>query len=153
MAEWSAFEPVLLDLRDSSDYAVLIAAMHDYAAQLEEESVRFEADAATCGYPSDAPHNEHRRDAVARLRRMIDDIDRQLDANTEARKMKRRYLYGGGCFALAVLLITLGFVPWSCAESVPTPVFIAVWLLYAIAIVVLLSATAVTAFKIALRRR
>lgn len=89
MAEWSSFEPVLLDLRDSTDYAVLVAALHDYASQLEEENSQSEAEALFHDYPVDGEAAAERRDGAERLRRLIDDIERQLDANSEARKNVR----------------------------------------------------------------
>ncbi|WP_293787655.1 hypothetical protein [uncultured Aeromicrobium sp.] len=81
------FEPVLLDLHDTNDYTVLVAALHDYAGQLEHEADGDEADARHYGNEPDATQIAHLRDAAARLHRMLDDIERQLDANSEARKV------------------------------------------------------------------
>ena len=52
--EGSSFDPVLLDLRDINDYMVLVAAMNDYAGQLEHEADGDEADARHYGNEPDA---------------------------------------------------------------------------------------------------
>lgn len=75
MAEWAAFEPVLLNLAESEDYALLTAALYDYAARLEADA----ADDLEGGA-------EHFRDAARRVRAMIDDIELQLEANQAARR-------------------------------------------------------------------
>ena len=82
----SSFDPVLLDLHDTDDYAVLVAAMHDYAGQLEHEADSDVADARHYGNEPDVAQIAHLRDSAARLHRMLKDIERQLDANSNARK-------------------------------------------------------------------
>ncbi|WP_454151895.1 hypothetical protein [Microbacterium lacticum] len=84
--EASSFDPVLLDLRDINDYMVLVAAMSDYAAQLEHEADEDEKDARRNGEEGDRAHVVHNREWAARLNRLIDDIERQLDANSAARR-------------------------------------------------------------------
>ncbi len=86
MTGGASFEPVLLDLRDVNDYMVLVAAMHDYAAQLEHEADAEESAARRHGDEGDAAAVARNRDAAARLRRIIDDIERQLDATSAARR-------------------------------------------------------------------
>ena len=86
MTGGASFEPVLLDLRDVNDYMVLVAAMHDYAAQLEHEADEEEKDARRNGEEGDRAQVAHNREWAARLNRLIDDIERQLDANSDARK-------------------------------------------------------------------
>lgn len=84
--ESSSFDPVLLDLRDIHDYMVLVAAMNDYAAQLEHEADEEEKDARRNGEVGDRAQVAHNREWAARLNRLIDDIERQLDANSAARR-------------------------------------------------------------------
>ena len=87
----AGFNPVLLDLHDDADYGVLVAAMHDYAGQLEHEADGHEESARHFGHEPDEIQNAHLRDSAARLRRMIADIERQLDANSDARKSVGEY--------------------------------------------------------------
>jgi flagellar biosynthesis/type III secretory pathway ATPase len=75
VAQWAAFEPVLLNLAESEDYALLTAALYDYAARLEADASEDLEGSA-----------EHFRDAAKRVRAMIDDIERQLEANGAARR-------------------------------------------------------------------
>lgn len=89
--EGSSFDPVLLDLRDINDYMVLVAAMNDYAAQLEHEADEDEKEARRSGEDGDVAEVAHKRESAARLNRLIDDIERQLDANSAARRE-----FGGG---------------------------------------------------------
>lgn len=84
--EGSSFDPVLLDLRDINDYMVLVAAMNDYAGQLEHEADEDEKDARRNGEDGDRAQAVHNREWAARLHRLIDDIERQLDANSDARR-------------------------------------------------------------------
>ncbi len=84
--EGSSFDPVLLDLRDINDYMVLVAAMNDYAGQLEHEADEDEKDARRNGEDGDRAQVVHNREWAARLHRLIDDIERQLDANSAARR-------------------------------------------------------------------
>ena len=84
--EGSSFDPVLLDLRDINDYMVLVAAMNEYAAQLEHEADEDEKNARQNGEEGDVAESIHNREWAARLNRLIDDIERQLDANSDARK-------------------------------------------------------------------
>ncbi|WP_336624967.1 MULTISPECIES: hypothetical protein [unclassified Microbacterium] len=80
------FDPVLLDLSDADDYTVLVAAMHDYAGQLEHEADNEAAAARAFDYEEDAVHIAHLRGSAARLQRMLASIEQQLDANSDARK-------------------------------------------------------------------
>lgn len=75
MGEWAAFEPVLLNLAESEDYALLTAALYDYAARLEADA----ADDVEGGAA-------HFRDGARRVRSIIDDIELQLEANKAARR-------------------------------------------------------------------
>ena len=86
MGEWAAFEPVLLNLADSEDYALLTTALYDYATKLEHDAADEDERVAYNGPgvpSSDAPRL---REAASRVRAMIDDIERQLDANSAARR-------------------------------------------------------------------
>lgn len=73
------FEPVLLDLSDHEDYYVVTEALRDFAAGIdhqaedEDNRVRYNELADS---ESDAP----------RLRALEASIERQLDANSQARR-------------------------------------------------------------------
>ncbi len=86
MARWSAFEPVLLNLAESEDYALLTAVLYDYARKLEHEAA--DEDERVADNDPSVPSNDgpRLREAASRVRAMIDDIERQLDANSAARR-------------------------------------------------------------------
>ena len=84
--EQTGFDPVLLNLADADDYAVLVAAMYDYAGQLEHEANADEESARHFEHEPDEVNNAQLRASAARLQRMISDIERQLDANGVARR-------------------------------------------------------------------
>lgn len=86
MARWSAFEPVLLNLADSEDYALLTAALYDYASKLEHEAAGEGERVADDGPGVPSSDGPRLREAGRRVREMIDDIERQLDANSAARR-------------------------------------------------------------------
>ena len=80
------FEPVLLDLSDHEDYYVVTEALRDFAAGIEHQAenedyrVRYNELADS---ESDAP----RLRAVAERARALEaSIERQLDANSQARR-------------------------------------------------------------------
>lgn len=86
MARWSAFEPVLLNLADSEDYALLTAALYDYARKLEQDAADEDERVADNGPGVASSDGSRLREAASRVRAMIDDIERQLDANNAARR-------------------------------------------------------------------
>ncbi|WP_295818868.1 hypothetical protein [uncultured Microbacterium sp.] len=86
MARWSAFELVLLNLADSEDYALLTAALYDYAGRLENEATDEDKRTAYSGPSVPSSDGPRLREAARRVRAMIDDIERQLDANIDARR-------------------------------------------------------------------
>ncbi|MBN9214151.1 MAG: hypothetical protein J0J04_04925 [Microbacterium sp.] len=79
----SSFEPVLLDLGDADDYYVLTAALDDFASHLDAQA---EEEARTPGAPGDAAQSRSFRILAARARRMRGAVERQLQANAEARR-------------------------------------------------------------------
>lgn len=80
-----SFDPVLLDLADESDYYILTEALREFANQAEsdadneDESDRFE------GRPRGARAASLRAQAE-RARAITADVERQLDANSAARR-------------------------------------------------------------------
>lgn len=86
MGEWSSFEPVLLDLARSEDYALLTTALYNHAALLEAEAAEELARAQEDALPWTPDIVTELRANAARVRSLIDDVERQLDANTAARR-------------------------------------------------------------------
>lgn len=82
----SRFEPVLLDLADNDDYATIVHALAEYAAtqdsKAEEEQERIRYNELS----DSESEEEHWKKNAARARRIADDIERQLDANSAARR-------------------------------------------------------------------
>ena len=81
-----SFEPVLLDLTDPKDYALLVGALEEYASEMahraETEDQRIEYN----HLPESDSEADHWHAEAERARRIIDDIERQLDANGVARR-------------------------------------------------------------------
>lgn len=69
------FEPILLNLASSEDYYVITQALDDFAGEHEHR-----ADG------SSGLDVEEDRALAARARRLVADIERQLDANSAARR-------------------------------------------------------------------
>jgi len=86
VARWSAFESVLLNLAESEDYALLTAALYDYASKLEHEAADEDERVADNDPSVPSSDGPRLREAASRVRAMIDDIERQLDANSAARR-------------------------------------------------------------------
>lgn len=80
-----SFDPVLLDLADEDDYYIVTQALRDFAHQAEsdadneDESDRFE------GRPS-GDRAANLRAQAERARTITADVERQLDANSAARR-------------------------------------------------------------------
>lgn len=82
----SPFDPVLLDLTDTEDYATVVHALEAYASdqdwEAEEEKERIRSN----NLPDSESDEEHYLRNAARARRIAADIERQLDANSAARQ-------------------------------------------------------------------
>ncbi|MWV51617.1 hypothetical protein GRS96_20340 (plasmid) [Rathayibacter sp. VKM Ac-2803] len=82
-----SFEPVLLDLADSSDYYILTEALSEFIsvaehnADNEDVSERYEG-----RDPSENPRANSLRAQAERARVILADVERQLDANSAARR-------------------------------------------------------------------
>lgn len=80
-----SFDPVLLDLADEADYYIVTEALREFANQAEsdadneDESDRFE------GRPS-GDRAATLRAQAERARAITADVERQLDANSAARR-------------------------------------------------------------------
>ena len=80
------FEPVLLNLSDHQDYYVVTEALREFAAAMdhqaegEDDRVRYNK---LPDSDSDAPRL---REVAERARALEESIERQLDANSEARR-------------------------------------------------------------------
>lgn len=81
-----SFEPVLLDLTDPKDYALLVSALEEYEGEMAHRAETEDQRIAYNDLPESDSEADHWREAAARARRMIDDIERQLDANGAARR-------------------------------------------------------------------
>ena len=75
-----AYEPVVLDLADDDDYAVLVEALEGYAHQLDgsaDDGANAEGEAAFF------------RESARRARAMVERVHEQLDANAILRPPAR----------------------------------------------------------------
>lgn len=81
-----SFEPVLLDLTDPKDYALLVSALEEYAGEMAHRAETEDQRIAYNGLPESDSEADHWRAQAERAQRMIDDIERQLDANGAARR-------------------------------------------------------------------
>ena len=81
------FEPVLLNLADSEDYRLLTTALYDLAATFVMVTTASAERTRRGDQPSEAETRlvAAAAESEARVRAMIDDIERQLDANRQAR--------------------------------------------------------------------
>lgn len=86
MADGYPFDPVVIDLTDPKDYALLVSALEEYAgemvhrAETEEERIRYN------GLAESDSEADHWRAQAERAQRIIDDVERQLEANGRARR-------------------------------------------------------------------
>lgn len=86
MPDQPSFEPILLNLAHDDDYAILVNALGEYEQSLtglaedEDERIRYNA------LPATESGASHFRAQAARARVILDDIERQLDANSAARR-------------------------------------------------------------------
>ena len=80
------FDPVLLDLADPEDYGLVLAALHNYAGELDHDADNEDAAERFEGRPTPSDEGERMRGLASRLRAIVDDIERQLDANSAARR-------------------------------------------------------------------
>lgn len=84
--ESTSFEPVLLDLSDNKDYITVVQALEDYAAaqdsqaEAEQDRIRYN------DLPESQSEEAYWRELAARARRIVDDVERQIDANSAARR-------------------------------------------------------------------
>ncbi|MDO8384748.1 MAG: hypothetical protein Q7T17_17465 [Microbacterium sp.] len=81
-----SFEPVLLDLTDPKDYALLVGALEEYAGEMAHRAETEDQRIAYNHLPESASEADHWRAQSERAQRIIDDIERQLDANGVARR-------------------------------------------------------------------
>lgn len=85
-----SFEPILLDLADDDDYAVLIHALEEYhgvmqgEADNERDRIRFE------NLPESASAEEEYQSLADRATRIREEIERQIDANAAARNEREQ---------------------------------------------------------------
>lgn len=86
----AGFDPVLLDLSDSNDYALLTNALRDYANELhgnavdERERIRYN------NLPESESEEKHWLEQAARARRILGEIERQMDLNGATRQQIAR---------------------------------------------------------------
>ena len=86
MPDQPSFEPILLNLADDDDYAILVNVLGEYEQSLtgladdEDERIRYNK------LPEAGSEAPYWRAQAARVRVLIDDIERQLDANSAARR-------------------------------------------------------------------
>lgn len=80
------FDPVVVDLTDPQDYAILTAALEEYASDMESRADD-EQDRITYNrLPEEASEADHWRGQADRARKIIADVERQLEANSAARQ-------------------------------------------------------------------
>lgn len=84
--EGSRFEPVLLDLADTDDYITVVQALDGYASDQDWEAEKEEERIRLNHLPDSDSDAESWRKRAARARRIAEDIERQLDANSAARR-------------------------------------------------------------------
>lgn len=84
MSNAPMYDPVVLDLSEHEDYAVLIGALDDYA---QEMSSKADDEANAARYEGTEPSSMETRfrEISARALRLRDEINRQLDANADPR--------------------------------------------------------------------
>jgi len=81
-----SFEPVLLDLADADDYAIVVNALDEWAARMEHEAESEDHRISYNQLPENASDAPRLRAEAERARAIRDDIERQLDANGAARR-------------------------------------------------------------------
>lgn len=82
----NTFEPILLDLSDVRDYAVVVNALDEWADRLEHDA---EDEEQRIGYnelPGDQSDAPRLRAEAERARALRGEIERQLDLNSAARR-------------------------------------------------------------------
>lgn len=84
--EQASFEPVLLDLSNTRVRDVLITALEDYAFRLEDEAAEEEDRTARSTSRRTVNESSFRRAEAARARALIDNVERQINANRAARR-------------------------------------------------------------------
>ncbi|MFF7684514.1 hypothetical protein ACFZA2_17320 [Microbacterium sp. NPDC007973] len=83
--EGHPFDPVVIDLTDPKDYALLVGALEEYAGEMEHRAELEDHRIQHNDLPESASEADHWRGQAARAQRIIDDIERQLEANGKAR--------------------------------------------------------------------
>ncbi|WP_242089581.1 hypothetical protein [Microbacterium lacticum] len=84
-----SFDPVLLDLADAEDYAIVVNALDEWAGRMEHAAEE-EDDRISYNQLPDSDSDAPRLRAEAeRARAIRDDTERQLDANSAARRRVR----------------------------------------------------------------
>lgn len=84
MSNAPMYDPVVLDLSEHEDYTVLIGALDDYAQEMTSKADD-EANAARYEGTEPSSMETRFREISARALRLRDEINRQLDANTDPR--------------------------------------------------------------------
>lgn len=83
MPEQQPFDPVMLDLTDDDDFATIVLALEDYESRMRAQADDDEEiERANPGVAADAARF---RDVAERARRLVDEIQRQLDENAKIR--------------------------------------------------------------------
>lgn len=81
----SSFEPVLLNLADDDDYYIVTEALREFASEADHQADNEEESARYNGQPT-GPRVGTLRAQAERARVIVADVERQLDANSEARR-------------------------------------------------------------------
>lgn len=82
----SRFDPVLLDLADTEDYITVVHALEEYASAQDWEAEKEQERIGFNHLPESESDEERYQKRAARARRIAEDIERQLDANSAARQ-------------------------------------------------------------------
>lgn len=80
------FDPVVIDLTEPRDYAILIAALDEYAAEMDLRAENERDRIAYNKLPEEDSEAPHWLAQAERARRIIEDVERQLEANSAARQ-------------------------------------------------------------------
>lgn len=82
----AGFDPVLLDLSDSNDYAALTNALEDHASEFEGRVIDEQERIRYNNLPESESEEKYWREQAARVRRILDEVERQMDLNSATRQ-------------------------------------------------------------------
>ncbi|MBO0985007.1 hypothetical protein [Rathayibacter sp. SD072] len=80
-----SFEPVLLNLANDGDYYIVTEALREFASEADHQADNAEENARYNSQPASARVAPLRAQAE-RARAIVTDVERQLDANSTARR-------------------------------------------------------------------